>query len=203
MSSDSSYPTALRDLIQSLSGLPGIGARTAERLALTMLEWPEERLATLAEQIGGLPERVKHCARCGNLADTDECRVCSSASRDATLVCVVEQPSQIAAIERSGSYDGRYHVLGGRLAPLDGVGPEDLRIPQLKERIESEHIREVILATGSDVEGEATAAYLAEELRPQGVSVSRIAAGIPVGADLSYADSATMATALTARRPLE
>ena len=203
MSSDSSYPTALRDLIHSLSGLPGIGARTAERLALTMLEWPEERLATLAEQIGGLPERVKHCARCGNLADTDECRVCSSASRDATLVCVVEQPSQIAAIERSGSYDGRYHVLGGRLAPLDGVGPEDLRIPQLKERIESEHIREVILATGSDVEGEATAAYLAEELRPQGVSVSRIAAGIPVGADLSYADSATMATALTARRPLE
>lgn len=197
------YPKALQDLIHSLRELPGIGARTAERLALAILDWPENRLRRLADQLGELRNRVHYCQTCGNFAEGDTCRICASPVRRPDLICVVEQPAQIGAIERSGSYDGRYHVLGGRLAPLDGVGPEQLRIPQLDDRLRREDIREVILATGSDVEGEATAAYLADRLRKSGVSISRIAAGIPVGADLSYADSATMATALTGRRRLE
>lgn len=198
----SMYPTALQDLIHSLRELPGIGARTAERLALAILDWPEERRQTMANQLCELRNRVHYCTVCGNFADRDTCRICASPARRADLVCVVEQPSQIGAIERSGCYDGRYHVLGGRLAPLDGVGPESLRIPQLEQRLRQDDIREVILATGSDVEGEATASYLAERIREFGVEVSRIAAGIPVGADLSYADNATMATALGGRRPV-
>lgn len=194
------YPATMQELIRCLQRLPGIGARTAERLALAMLKWPKDDLAAFADRVEHLPERVQYCEECGSFADSQRCRICASSARRSDLLCVVEQPTQIASIERSGAYDGRYHVLGGRLAPLEGIGPEQLRTSQLEERVRAGDVREVILATGSDVEGEATAAFLAERLAPLGVRISRPASGIPVGADLSYADSATMATALTARR---
>lgn len=197
-----SYPSALDELIQSLGSLPGIGRRTAERLALALLEWPQDQLDQLAERVRTLQTRIHYCSICGNFADAETCRICTSPARRKDIVCVVEQPTQIAAIEATGSYDGVYHVLGGRLAPLEGVGPENLRIPHLEERVRNGGVAELILATGSDVEGEATASYVADRLSSLAVEITRIAAGIPVGADLAYADSATMAIALTGRRRL-
>lgn len=198
---DSSQPAALQELVEALRRLPGVGPRTAERLALAMLDWSDEQLAGLATAVRTLKERVHYCATCGNFAEQDECRICRSATRSRNVICVVEQPVQISAIERTGAFDGLYHVLGGRLSPLDDRGPDDLRIRELLERARSDESDEIILATSSDVEGEATAAYLLGELRECNVRVTRIAAGIPVGADLSYADAATMAMALTSRRP--
>ena len=199
----SGYPEPLTDLIETLKRLPGIGSRNAERLALALLEWDRERLRVFGDQIGSLQERIRHCAVCGNLSAEEECRICRDPGRSRDRICVVEQPTQIPVIERAGCYRGLYHVLGGRIVPLDGIGPDELRMAELLERVRSGDVREVILATSPDLEGEATASYLASELENCGVEVTRIAAGIPVGADLSYADSATVAMALNRRRPVD
>ncbi len=197
------YPPALQELIGQLKRLPGIGTRTAERLALALLDWPDEVLKHFGRQLAELKQRIQLCRICGNLTEADECAICRNASRDHALICVVEQASQIAVLERSGCFAGVYHVLGGRIVPLEGKGPGDIRLRELKERVAAGHVQELILATSSDVEGEATAAYIAREFEGQGLTISRIAAGVPVGADLSFADAATLAMALNARRPMQ
>jgi len=196
------YPASLQRLIGFLSRLPGIGRRTAERLALALLDWPAEELEHLGQQIARLRQEVKACSVCGNLSDGDLCAICSRPGRQAEIICVVETAGQIAVFEKSGSYRGLYHVLGGRISPLQGIGPEDLAIASLRRRLDQGGIQELILATSPDVEGEATAAYLAGELGTQGLRITRIACGVPVGADLSYADAATLASALGGRRTL-
>ncbi len=196
------YPAALRELISVLKQLPGIGSRTAERLALSILAWPPERLEAFGGLVGGLQSRIRSCVCCGNWADAELCAICRNPGRRRDLICVVERVSQIPVIERSGSFNGLYHVLGGRLMPLEGKGPDDLRLRELEGRVAAGGVQEVILATSPDVEGEATASYVVGELKSYGVSCSRIASGIPVGADMSYADSATMAMAINSRRPM-
>jgi recombination protein RecR len=196
------YPASLQRLIGFLSRLPGIGRRTAERLALALLEWPEEDLAHFGQQVARLRQDVKACSVCGNLSDGDRCAICCHPGRQADIVCVVETAAQIAVFEKSGGFRGLYHVLGGRISPLQGRGPEDLAIPSLRQRLEQGGIQELILATSPDVEGEATAAYLAAELGAPGLRITRIACGVPVGSDLSYADAATLASALGGRRIL-
>jgi recombination protein RecR len=200
MPGDTSYPEALESVISALKRLPGIGKRTAERLALAMLTWDEQDLVLFGEDVAQLRRRIRHCRVCGNLADTPVCRVCTDPSRQQDVICVVEQASQIPVLERSGAFRGLYHVLGGRIVPLEGIGPEDLHIAPLHERIADGQVRELILALTPDIEGEATASYLVEEFRDSGVCVSRIASGVPVGADLSFADPATLSMALNARR---
>jgi recombination protein RecR len=196
------YPLALEELIAALARLPGIGRRTAERLAMALVEWDPADLAELGGQLAELPQRLRQCAQCGNLSDEELCRICRDPQRDAGLLCIVEHSRQVPVIEKCGHFRGLYHVLGGRLSPLEGVGPEQLHLAALYARLATQPPREVILATSPDVEGEATAAYLAQELRERGAAqVSRIALGIPVGADLSFADSATMALAIDTRRP--
>jgi len=197
------YPIALENLITALARLPGIGRRTAERLAMALVEWEPAELADLGEQVSSLPQRLLRCVECGNLSDQEQCRICLDPHRDRGLLCVVEHSRQVPVIEKCGHFRGLYHVLGGRLSPLEGVSPEDLNIPSLFARVISLPVREIILSTSPDVEGEATAAYLAQELRERGdVQISRIALGIPVGADLSFADAATMAMAIDTRRPV-
>lgn len=197
------YPDAIDQLIESLGELPGIGRRSAERLAMALLEWDPPRLKQLGERIATLPERVHQCCICGNLADADECRICRNPRRDHSVICVVEQARQIPVIEKSGRFDGLYHVLGGRLSPLAQVDYEDLNVESLYRRVAAGDVREVIISTSPDVEGEATASCLAAELRERfDLEVSRLAQGLPVGADLSYADGPTIAMALDARRKL-
>lgn len=197
-------PRALRELAEYLAQLPGIGRRTADRLALALLDWDEARLTRFSTSLAELKERVRVCTRCGNLGDEDPCAICADPERDATRICVVENARQVAVIERSRRFFGMYHVLGGHLAPLDGVDAEDLTIDALMKRLETEPVQEVILATSPDVEGEATATYLAQEIRRRfTVSLSRIALGIPVGADLSFADAATIGLAMETRRLVE
>jgi len=194
------YPDALTELIRQLARLPGVGQRSAERLALALLDWEEDRLRTLAEHIGALRQRIHPCVVCGNLADGDRCRVCADPRRDQGLLCVVEHSRQIPAIEKGGKFQGLYHVLGGRLAPLEQVEAEDLNLASLYARLTGDTVREVILATSPDIEGEATASYLAEELRGRFAGlVTRIALGVPVGSDLSYADSTTLGHAISSR----
>jgi len=200
MTTRSNYPQALEELIEALRRLPGIGARTAERLALALIAWPAEELQALGTLLGTLRTRLHACEICGNLADEARCRICNDPQRQTDVICVVEEASQIPVIERARCYHGLYHVLGGRLEPLADTGPGDLRITELRRRIEAGGVRELILATSSDVEGEATAAYLAGEFRNPALSITRIAAGVPVGADLGFADSATIAVAMNARQ---
>jgi recombination protein RecR len=195
-----SYPKALDDLALSLKQLPGVGKRGAERLALALLDWDQQRLDQLADQLAHLRERVRPCDICGNLADSEHCRICQDASRETDVICVLEDARQVIAIERCGRFRGKYHVLGGKLSPLDGVDFEDLNTDSLMERLSAGGIREIIIATSPDVEGGATAAYLIEALAPFDLEISRIATGVPVGSDLSFADSATMATAIDSRR---
>ncbi len=202
MPEDSNYPLALKRLVQFLRRLPGIGNRTAERLAFALLDWSDEDLDSFGSSIAQLRKQIQFCEICGNLADEKICRICRSSTRDQNTICVVENSAQITAIEKSGAYRGLYHVLGGRIVPLEDKGPDELRIEELRRRLESGTVKEMILATGSDVEGEATANYLATEFKSFPVNITRIAAGIPVGADLSFADSATMAIAMSGRRQL-
>ena len=197
------YPKAVEGLAAWFRRLPGIGRRTAERLALALLEWTEEDLQAFAASVASLKERVHACAVCGNLSDERLCRLCTSAERDRALICVVESASQIPCIEAAGCFRGLYHVLGGRLVPLAGIGPEKLRLEQLRRRLAEGQVSEVILATSPDVEGEATASFLAAELSRPGVRFTRIAAGVPVGADLTFADAATMAMAISGRREFD
>jgi recombination protein RecR len=195
--------SAIEDVTTELARLPGIGKKTATRLTYFLLKQPRATLARLADAILALSTRVAACSACGNWSDSDPCPICGDVRRDAATVCVVEEASDIGAIERSGEYRGVYHVLGGHISPLDGVGPNDLRIEALRKRVANGGgVREVILATNASMEGEVTATYVRGVLEPLGVKVSRIALGLPVGGDLEYADGLTIARALAARRDM-
>ncbi len=195
--------SAIEELVAEFAKLPGIGRKTAQRLTYFLLKQPREESARLARAVAALGERVRACSRCGDLTEADPCAICTDPRRDATLLCVVEEASDVAAIERTGEYRGLYHVLGGRLSPLDGVGPDRLNISALLGRLaDGSLVREVIVATNPSVEGEATAHYLERTLRAQtpAVGVSRLARGLPVGGELEYADGETIAQAFAARR---
>lgn len=194
--------SAIDELVGELARLPGIGRKTALRLAFHLLKQPEDDARRLARSIVDVREKVRPCGRCGNLSEQDPCAICNSARRDTSLVCVVEEASDIMAIERTGEYRGLYHVLGGRLSPLDGIGPSELNVRPLLDRVGAGGVAEVVLATNPSVEGEATALYVGRILAPLGVRVTRIARGLPVGGDLEYADGVTIAEALNGRREL-
>jgi recombination protein RecR len=186
-------------LIKAFSRMPGIGEKTASRLTYHLLKSPAEQAFALAEAIRQLKENVFFCTVCHNITEQDTCEICQDPQRDRKVICVVEEPSDIRAIEQSSSFRGLYHVLGGHLSPLDGIGPEQLHIRELRERLEGDEIREVIVATNPTTEGETTALYLAKLIRPLGIRVTRIARGLPVGTDLQFADSQTLAKALEGR----
>ncbi len=196
--------SAIEELATELSRLPGIGRKTALRLTYHLLKQPPEQSRRLAEALVAVSERVRRCSVCFNLTEQDPCAICAEPRRDQGLVCVVEEASDIGAIERSGEYRGVYHVLGGHLSPLDGIGPDELTIGRLLERLQGGggQVREVIIATNPSLEGEATALYVQRQVAPLGPVVSRIARGLPVGGDLEYADGVTIAQALSARRAM-
>lgn len=193
-------PAALEALIQELSRLPGVGPKTAQRLAFHILRGDRVRAEALAGAILDAKSRIGYCARCWNIAEGELCAICQSGRREQSLVCVVESPLDLLAVERTGEYHGLYHVLHGVISPIDGVGPDDIHVPHLVERIRSEAVREVIIATDADIEGEATAVYIGRALAPLGLEVTRPAHGLPVGGDLEYADELTLARALSGRR---
>jgi len=192
-------PDPLTRLIEELQRLPGIGPKGAQRLAFHMLKTPREQTERLVEALRDVKERVTYCSVCNNITDVDPCAFCSNDARDGTMICVVEEPQNVSAIEKTREYKGRYHVLLGALSPLQGIGPDDLKIKGLLARVNN-GVSEVILATNPNVEGEATAIYLARLLKPLGVKVTRIAMGVPVGSDLEYADEVTMHKSLEGRR---
>ena len=194
--------SAIDDLAGELARLPGIGRKTALRLTYHLLRQPAEQSKKLANALATLAEKVKPCARCFNLTEDELCSICRDVRRDQGIICVVEEASDIGAIERAGEFRGVYHVLGGRLSPLDGVGPEDLTISSLETRAADGTVREVIIATNPSIEGEATALYVQRKISRHPLTVSRIARGLPVGGDLEYADGVTIAQALTARRAM-
>ena len=195
-----SLPASLQNLIDQFKRLPGVGAKSAQRLAFHVLKTPREDAERLCEAIREVKDRVTYCSICNNFTDIDPCVYCADPARDHRLVCVVEEPQNVNVIEKTGGFRGVYHVLLGALSPLQGVGPDDLKIKGLLARIDADHIEEIILATNPTVEGEATAIYLARLLKPLGVRVTRIATGIPVGSDLEYADELTMGKAMEGRR---
>lgn len=194
--------SAIDDLVTELSRLPTIGRKSAMRLTYFLLRQPPDQAKRLAGALVALAEKIHPCEECGNLTEASPCVLCTDARRDRSLICVVEEASDIPAIERTGEYRGLYHVLGGRLAPLDGVGPDDLAVAGLVRRVTAGGVVEVIVATNPKLEGEATALYLQEQLRDAGVTVSRLARGLPIGGDLEYADGVTIVQALAARRAM-
>jgi recombination protein RecR len=196
------YPEPVARLIDALQRLPGIGPKTAQRLTFFLLKRPAEEVRELAGSLVAVKDRIVSCSTCFNVTDEDPCRICADPARDAGLLCVVEEPNDLLAMERTGEFRGRYHVLLGALSPLDGIGPDDLKVRELLARLESGGTVEVILATNPNVEGEATAIYLAKMLRTLGVRVTRIARGLPVGGDLEYADQVTLTKALEGRREI-
>ncbi|MEW6662846.1 MAG: recombination mediator RecR [Bacillota bacterium] len=196
------YAEPVARLITALNRLPGVGPKTAQRLAFYLLNASGEEARDLAMAILDCKETVHRCQECSNLTDTDPCRLCSDTNRDHTVICVVEDPKDVVALEKTREYKGLYHVLHGAISPIDGIGPDQLTIRQLLERVVRQPVRELIIATNPDVEGEATALYLAKLIKPAGIKVSRIAYGIPVGGDLDYADELTLARALEGRREI-
>jgi len=194
------HPESLALLIEQLQRLPGVGPKSAQRLAFHVLKTPREEVERLASALITVKDRVTYCSVCNNITDTDPCAFCASSDRDHHLICVVEDPQNAAAIEKTRGFRGVYHVLLGALSPLQGIGPDDLKIKGLLGRVEQGGVEEIILATNPNVEGEATAIYLARLLKPLGVRVTRIAMGVPVGSDLDYADEITMQKALEGRR---
>jgi len=196
------YPAPVARLIEALQRLPGIGPKTAQRLAFFLLKRPADEVAGLAEALGQLKTLIVHCRVCFNVTQEDPCRICADPGRDGRALCIVEEPNDLLAIERTGEFRGRYHVLLGALSPLDGIGPEDLKVRELLLRLEREPVEEIILATNPSVEGEATALYLAKLLKPLTGRVTRIARGLPVGGDLEYADEVTLSKALEGRREI-
>ena len=192
--------SAIDTLVTELSRLPTIGRKSALRLTYHLLKQPAEQSRRLAEALVALTERVRPCGECFNLTEGDRCAICADPRRDPSLLCVLEEASDLPAIERTGEFRGRYHILGGRLAPLDGIGPSDLTVGALVQRVAGGVVREVIVATNATLEGEATALYVQEQVRATGVTVSRLARGLPMGGDLEYADGGTIAQALAARR---
>jgi recombination protein RecR len=196
------YPKLIQNLIERLTKLPGVGARSAERMAFWLLNHSREDADALARSIVELKDGLRFCRICNNLSDTEVCMICSDTARDEKVVCVVENPKDVLAIERSGSFKGHYHVLLGTISPVDGCGPEDIKISQLINRVREQDIHEVVLATDPDNEGEMTALYLTQELKPLGVKLSRISVGIPMGSSLEFADMSTLGMSLTTRREI-
>ena len=196
------YEGPVQDLIEELGRLPGIGPKSAQRLAFHLLTIEIADAERLARTIIAAKEKVRFCARCFNVSEHEECRICRDTRRDTTVICVVEEPRDLIAMERTGEFRGRYHVLGGAISPIDGIGPDDLRIKELLVRIGQEDITEVVIATNPNIEGEATASYLARMLKAMELRVTRIASGLPVGGDLEYADEVTLGRAFAGRRQL-
>ncbi len=194
------YPDSILNLIRQISRLPGIGEKTAERLALHILRSPGREAEQLAAAIRDLKERTRLCSRCYSLSDGPVCRICADPHRDNTRLCVVEQPADMVALEKSGAFRGLYHILGGVLSPMDGIGPDKIRIRELLARLAAEEIAEVVLATSTSVEGEATADYLSSQLAQRSLRVTRIASGVPVGGDLKFVDQVTLKRAMETRR---
>jgi recombination protein RecR len=197
------YEGVVQDLIDELGRLPGIGPKSAQRIAFHLLTADPDDVGRLAQALLQVKERVSFCKTCGNVAEAEECRICLDSRRDPALICVVEQSQDVVAIERTREFRGRYHVLGGAINPIGGVGPEDLRVAELMTRLADGTVTEVIIATDPDLEGEATATYLARMLRSVGVRISRLASGLPVGGDLEYADEVTLGRAFEGRRLIE
>src|SRR3954449_8143177 len=193
----------VQDLIDELGKLPGIGPKSAQRIAFHLLSVEPPQIDRLTGVLDRIRDGVKFCAVCGNVSDEDRCRICSDARRDPSVICVVEEPKDVQAVERTREFRGRYHVLGGAISPIDGVGPDDLRIRELLTRLRDGVVTELILATDPNLEGEATATYLARMVTPMGIAVSRLASGLPVGGDLEYADEVTLGRAFSGRRRVE
>jgi recombination protein RecR len=196
------FPVSMKLLIEEFSKMPGIGPKTAQRLAFYILRCPKSEAEAMAGAIRKVKETVRFCKACNNLSDEDVCEICKDSSRNRSILCVVEEPNDIAAIERGGKFTGLYHVLLGSLSPLDGIGPDELKIKELLDRVKKEKFKEIIIATDFNTEGEATALYLLRVLRASGVKITRVAYGIPVGGDIEYADQATIAKAFEGRRDL-
>jgi recombination protein RecR len=196
------YPEPVARLIDALQRLPGVGPKTAQRMTFFLLKRPADEVRELSAALLAVKERIVYCRLCFNVADQDPCRICADPARDVGLLCVVEEPNDLLAMERTGEYRGRYHVLLGALSPLDGIGPDELKVRELLARLDADRVREVILATNPNVEGDATAIYLAKLLRPLDLRVTRIARGLPVGGDLEYADEVTLSRALEGRKEM-
>ena len=197
------YEGVVQDLIDELGRLPGVGPKSAQRIAFHLLQADPADVRRLVSALVEVKEKVRFCATCGNVAVGEQCRICADPRRDATSICVVEEPKDVVAIERTREFRGRYHVLGGAISPIEGVGPDDLRIKELMTRLASGEVTEIIIATDPNLEGEATASYLARFLRPMGLKVTRLASGLPVGGDLEYADEVTLGRAFEGRRLLD
>ena len=200
--SSAMYEGAIQDLIDALGRLPGIGPKSAQRIAFHILQADSEIADSLVDAVRTVKDRVKFCTDCGNVSEEEQCRICRDPRRDSSKICVVEEPKDVIAVERTREFRGKYHVLGGAISPIDGIGPDQLRIRELMQRLSDSTITEIILATDPNLEGEATATYLARLIKPMGISVSRLASGLPVGGDLEYADEVTLGRAFEGRTTL-
>lgn len=196
------YPETLGNLIEAFRRLPGIGPKTAQRLAFFILDMPREEVEQMARCLIEAKDKIRYCTRCGNITDQELCRICRDPRRDSSTICIVQEPRDLLVMEKTGEFKGLYHVLHGALSPIEGIGPEQLRIAELMERLSQGKVREVIIATNPNVEGDATAVYLSRLIKPRGIKVTRIAFGLPVGGDLEYADELTLGRALEGRREL-
>lgn len=197
------YDGALQDLIDALGRLPGIGPKSAQRIAFYVLSRPKAEAELLAQALIDAKEKIRFCAKCGNIAQEELCAICRNPKRDQAVICVVEEAKDVGAIERTRSYRGLYHVLGGAIDPINGIGPEQLRLRELLTRLSGDSVQEIIIATNPNIEGEATATYLTRTISPLGLKVTRLASGLPVGGDLEYADEVTLGRALEGRRSAE
>ncbi|WLV24730.1 recombination mediator RecR [Aciduricibacillus chroicocephali] len=196
------YPQPISKLIDSFTKLPGIGPKTASRLAFYVLNMKEDDVLEFARALVSAKRELTHCSVCGNITDTDPCRICQDTSRDSSVICVVQDPKDVIAMEKMKEFRGKYHVLHGAISPMDGIGPEDINVPSLLNRLKDEEVKEIILATNPNIEGEATAMYISRLVKPSGIRITRIAHGLPVGGDLEYADEVTLSKALEGRREL-
>ncbi len=197
------YEGAIQDLIDELGRLPGIGPKSAQRIAFHIIQSERVDVTRLVDVLRNVKERVKFCIECGNISEEELCRICRDPRRDNSLICVVEESKDVMAIEKTREFRGKYHVLGGAISPIDGIGPENLRIRELMARLADTNIQELIIATDPNLEGEATASYLIRQIKPMGIKVSRLASGLPVGGDLEYADEVTLGRAFEGRRTVE
>jgi recombination protein RecR len=197
------YEGAVQDLIDELGRLPGVGPKSAQRIAFHLLATEQADVERLAGTLLRVKNEVRFCTICGNVAEAEQCRICTDPRRDLSVICVVEEPKDVVAVERTREFRGRYHVLGGAISPIDGVGPDDLRIRELLTRLRDGTVTELILATDPNLEGEATATYLARMINPMGLTVTRLASGLPVGGDLEYADEVTLGRAFSGRRRID
>jgi len=196
------YIEPIAHLINELSRLPGVGGKTAQRLAFHIIDMPDEQVRGLAKAIVDIKKHIKYCSVCCNLTDGDPCSICSSYNRDKSIICVVKDPRDVVAMQKTRDFKGLYHVLHGTISPMEGIGPDDIRVKELLQRLNDGEVKEIILATNPDVEGEATAVYISRLLKPLGIKATRIAHGIPVGGDLEYADEVTLSKALEGRREM-